>query len=256
MLRLLVVGVLTLALPLTVLAAATVQSLRGDVQAAGAPLAQGQRVVSGTAITTGPGAQVFLKFDDDMEILLGENSLLRIVDFRYTTSGGVDRAVFDLLRGSARVVTGKVAQNNPKQFFFRTPQTQLTVETPADFTVALVNPAYISVKSGTVLSSNGWGSVPLGAGSSTVVASNAAAPAAISAASMPASAASAMSNLALASTTAPAGSTMAGAGAVAGAGGAGFAAPLLVGAAALAAVAAAAAANEDEPSQPATPTHH
>ena len=38
------------------------------------------------------------------------------------------------------------------------------VERPADFTVALVNPAYISVKLGTVLASNGHGTVPLNAG--------------------------------------------------------------------------------------------
>ena len=191
-----------------------------------------------------------------MQIVLGENSLLRVVDFRYTPSNATDRGVFELLRGSARVVTGKIAANNPSQFFFRMPQTQLTIQQPADFTVALVNPAYIAVKSGTVLSSNGWGAVPLGAGSTTGIAGNAMAPTAMSASAFPASAASAMSSLSVASVSAPVGGSAAGVAATAGGTGAGFAAPLIVGGAALAAVAAAAAANEDEPSQPSATTHH
>ena len=256
MLRILLVGVLALALPLAALAGTVVESFKGDVQVGGAAVKQGQRLVSPTAITTGPGAQVFLKFDDEMQIVLGENSLLRMVDFRYTSSNATDRGVFELLRGSARVVTGKIAANNPTQFFFRTPQTQLTIERPADFTVALVNPAYIAVKSGTVVSSNGYGSVPLGAGSTTGIAGNAAAPVAMSASAFPASATAAMSTLSVASVGAPVGGSAAGVAATAAGTGAGFAAPLLVGGAALAAVAAAAAANDDEPSQPSATTHH
>ena len=259
MLKRLVVGVLTVALPLAALAAATVQNIRGDVQAGGTTLTQGQPVNPPTAITTGPGAQVFLKFYDDMEIVLGENSLLRIVDFRYSAAGTVDRAVFDLLRGSARVVTGKVAQANPKQFFFRTPQTQLTVERPSDFTVALVNPAYIAVKSGAVVSSNGWGSVTLGAGSTTTVAGNAAAPAAIASSAMPSGASSAMTSLAQATTSAPATTGGAASGAAATGGAAassGFAVPILVGVGVVGVAAAVANENSSEPSQQTTTTHH
>ena len=124
MLRMILAGTLALALPLTALAGAVVDSLRGDVQAAGAPLAAGQKLVAPTAITTGAGAQVFLRFDDGMQIVLSENSLLRMIDYVFTPSGVTDRAVFELLRGSARVVTGKVAANNPKQFFFRTPRSE------------------------------------------------------------------------------------------------------------------------------------
>ena len=258
MLRILVMGVLALALPLTALASAVVENFKGDVQAAGAGVMQGQRLVAPTAIATGPGAQVFLKFDDGMQIVLSENSLLRMIDFRFSPNGVTDRAVFELLRGGARVVTGKVALNNPKQFFFRTPQTQLTVERPADFTVALVNPAYITVNSGSVLSSNGWGTTVLNAGSTSAIAGNAAAPAAISASSMPTAASSAMSSLSLASVSMPVGSTTAGAGAVAGgAAGAGLGVPLVVGGAALAGIAAVAAGVDDDgPAQAATPSHH
>jgi len=256
MLRTLVAGLIALALPLAAFASAVVESMKGSAMAGDWPLAQGQRLVAPVVITTEPGAQVFLRFDDGMQIVLHESSLLRIIDFRHTESGVTDRAVFELLRGAARVVTGTVARDNPKQFFFRTPQTQLTVERPADFTVALVNPAYITVNVGTIVSSNGWGTVALNAGSSSVIAGSAAAPASITAASMPASASSAMSNLGLASVGAPAGGAAAGAGAVAGgAAGVGFAVPaVLVGIG----LGAAAVANMDDDAPSATPTtsHH
>jgi len=258
MFRLLVVGILALALPLTALANAVVESVRGDVQVAGKPLKAGQRIIVAATVTTGPGSQVFLRFDDGMQIVLTENSLLRMIDFRFTPTGGsTDRAVFELLRGGARVVTGKIAASNPTQFFFRTPQTQLTVERPADFTVALVNPAYITVNVGSVLSSNGYGAVPLNAGTTSVVASNAAPVAGISASQLPASAASAMSNLSLASVSAPAGGAAAGVGvAAAGTAGAGLALPLVAIGAAIAGVAAAANSGDDAPAAVTPTTHH
>jgi hypothetical protein len=258
MFRMLVAGIFALALPLAASAGAVVESLKGSAMAGDAALAQGQRLVAPVVITTEPGTQVFLKFDDGMQIVLHENSLRRMLDFRHTESGVTDRAVFELLKGAARVVTGTVARNNPKQFFFRTPHTQLTVERPADFTVALVNPAYIAVKSGTVLSSNGAGVVPLNAGTTSVIAGNAAAPASIAASAMPASASSAMSNLGLAAVGAPpAGGAAAGVATVAGGtAGAGFVVPaMLVGLG----IGAAAVANMDDDAPPAsTPTtsHH
>jgi hypothetical protein len=251
------VGVLALALPLTALANIVVESLKGDVQASGAPVTAGQRLVAAVSVTTGPGAQAFLRFDDGMQIVLGENSLLRVIDFRFSSSGVTDRAVFELLRGGARVVTGNVALKNPKQFFFRTPQTQLTVERPADFSVALVNPAYITVNFGTVLSSNGWGTVPLNAGTTATVAGNAAAPAGISASALPSSASSMLGNLSLAQVSLPAGGTASGLG-LGAVGGAAQTTTTWVIFGVIVAGAAVVIANQDDdaPAPAATPSHH
>jgi len=256
MLRMILSGVMALALPLAALASAVVESVKGDVQAGGAPVAAGQRLVAAVSVTTGPGAQAFLRFDDDMQIVLGENSLLRVIDFRFTPSGVTDRAVFELLRGGARVVTGKVALNNPKQFFFRTPQTQLTVERPADFSVALVNPAYITVNVGTVLSSNGWGAVPLSAGTTSTVAGNAAAPADISASAMPASASAMLGNLSLAQVTPPAGGTASGLGLGAAGGAATTTTQWVIFGVIVAGTALVIANQDDNPAPAATPSHH
>ena len=256
MLRILVAGALALALPLTALAAAVVESVSGAVQANDLPLSKGQKLVPQDAITTGPGAQVFLRFEDGMQIVLGENTYLRILDFRYTPGTKANRAAFQHLRGSARVVTGNIVLTNPKEFFFHTTQTQLTAERPADFTVAIVNPVYITVNSGTVISANNAGTVALNAGSTSVVASNSAAAASIPVSSMPPSVASATSTLSVASVSAPAGGAAAGVAAgTAGGAAFGFVGPIIFVGVAAAGVAAAASASGDAPSQ-STATHH
>jgi hypothetical protein len=265
MLRLILAS-LVLATPLCAFAHGIIESLRGEVQVGNNAVSQGRRVVAPSAVTTGAGAQASLKFDDGTQIVLGENSLLRVQDYRYQpTPPGVtpgpsgDRAVFELLRGSARVVTGKIVVNNPKEFHFRTPQTELSVERGADFQVALVNPAYIHVNAGTVISNNGWGSpVALNAGTTSIVATSSTAPAAISIAQLPAGASSAMGSLSVASVSAPAGGGAASVGVAttaAGVGGAAAAALPIVVVGGVIAAAAAAGSGDDLP-QTTTTTHH
>jgi len=252
MLRHFAAAVLALSLPCAALAGATVQSLKGSASANGAPLMQGQVVLAEADISTAPGAQAVLRFDDGMHVALNEASRLRIVDFRYTR-GPNDRVVLDLLQGAARVSTGQVAAANPKQFFFRTPQAQFGVQGPADFAVALVNPAFLTVNVGTVLASNAAGTVAFAAGSTATVATSAAMATPIAASSFPASAAAAFGNLQVAAVAAP-GSAAGGALAAGAAGGAGFgfAGPVVFFGAA--AAAAAGALNRDQGA--AATTHH
>ena len=250
MLRLLAVGIVALALPLAAFASAIVESLKGDVQAGGVPIFQGQRLFPGATITTAAGAQVFLRFDDGMQIVVNENSVLQVVDFTFTKGRLADRVVLGLLRGAARVSTGSIAHQNPKEFYFRTPHAQLGVQGPADFTVALVNPAYIAVTHGTVLASNGAGTVALGAGSNSIVANSATLATPAPPSSFPPTASSAMNNLSTAAVTPP--GTAPGAPGVAGAPGIGAPLPLIGAAALIAAISAAADKDED----PTPPSHH
>jgi ferric-dicitrate binding protein FerR (iron transport regulator) len=256
MIRMFAAAVLALALPLAASAAAVVESVKGTVRSGEAPLAQGQRVTAPASIATGAGSQVSLKFDDGMQIVLDQNSLLRVVDFRGTGGGAQDRAVFELLRGGARVVTGRIARDNPLQFFFRTPQAQLMVERPADFSVVLINPAYITVHVGSVLVSNGWGTATLAAGTDTVVvANNNVAPGLVARSAIPGNAAAAMQNLNVASVGLPAGGSAVGAAATAGTGeGVGFAVPAVLVTLGIAAVAVAKEGDDNGSVTP--PSHH
>jgi FecR protein len=211
MVRILVAVVLALALPLAASAAAVVESVKGTARAGQEALMQGMRFVAPTSVATAAGSQVTLKFDDGMQIVLDENSLLRVLHFRHAEKDVPDGAVFELLSGAARVVTGRIAADHPRSFLFRLPQTQLTVERPADFSVVLVNPAYIVVHSGAVTSYNGSGTTTLAEGSTTVVETDAAAPAAIAASAMPPSAVASLKALQTASVGVPAGASAAGA---------------------------------------------
>jgi hypothetical protein len=116
-----------------------------------------------------------------------------------------------LLFGGARVVTGRIAADSPRSFILNTPQTRLMVERPADFSVVLVNPAYIAVHAGSVISNNRFGTTTLGTGSTTVVATSAAAPAAIAPSALPQSAVASIKTLQTASVGVPAGASAAGA---------------------------------------------
>ena len=176
-------------------AAATVQSLRGDVRAGKTQLAPNSRVMSGTQITTGAGAQVVLKFDDSQTIVLNENTSFRITDFRYRQEEPRgDRAVFDLLRGALRVVSGFVAARNQQAFQLRAPQATIGIR-GTDFMVAIVNPAVVAVNAGAVAATNAGGTAVFGAGSFGSVASATSLAVAIPASAVPAAASAAFSSL-------------------------------------------------------------
>jgi hypothetical protein len=143
-------------------AAAMVADLEGDVrvEVAGAKsraLVPGQRLDSGSLVTTASGARVMLRFDDGQWAALHENTQLRIEDFRYRPQEpAADRAVFVLLRGALRIVTGALGRRNPEAFALRTSKMVLGVR-GTDFVVAVVNPVYLSVLEGAVAATNAGG---------------------------------------------------------------------------------------------------
>ena len=176
-------------------AAATVQSVRGDVRAGTQQLTPNARVTSGTQITTGAGAQAVLKFDDSQTVVLNENTAFRITDFRYKQEEPRgDRAVFDLLRGALRVISGYVAARNQSAFQLRVPQATIGIR-GTDFMVAIVNPAVVAVNTGAVAVTNAGGTGVFGAGSFGSVASSTTLAVAIPASAVPAGASAAFSSM-------------------------------------------------------------
>ena len=251
--RILVLASIAMLLPSAVAASALVDSAIGTVQVGGATAIPGQRVFAGRIVTTGPQSQATLTFDDRMQLVLGADTELRIVDFRFARGLTSDRAVLDLTRGSLRVITGAVARRGETAFALRTPQATFAVRAgPADFTVALVNPAYLSVAGGQVVVSNAGGSAVFGPGATAQVANSAALAAPFPPALMPSVAVSAFGSLGTASVSPAGGVAYGAAGAASGAGGAAFG-PMLLTIGAAAAIAAAASAADDND---ASTTHH
>lgn len=231
---------------------ATVTTMSGDVRADTQQLSQGQRVFSGNTIHLGPGAQATLRFEDNTQVVLNENTTLRITDFRYRAQEpNADRTTLDLLRGALRYVTGIIGSRNRNTIALRVPQATIGIR-GTDFMVALVNPAFVNVISGSVAASNSAGTVVFGPSAIGQIATASSLAVPIQASALPAAASSAFSNLAAAKVAAAAAAGGASAGA-----GAGVAAAPTAGIGAAVAVGVGAAiigvAVDDQPS---TTTHH
>jgi hypothetical protein len=254
-----VFGLLALALPFAALANAVVQSMQGDVRANGTPVTQNQRLTSGTVLTTGPNSQLVMRFDDDARIVLNQNTEFRIVDFKYNASTPKeDRSVFDLVKGALRVVTGAVGRRNQAAFQLRAPQATIGVR-GTDFMVVIVNPAYVSVLSGSIGVTSSAGTTVFGAGTFGVVASSSALAAAVPASALPAAATGAFGTMGAAAgvTAGAAGAGLGGAAAGAGtATGVTTGAAIGIGTGVAAAAAAVAASQNDDAAPTPTTTHH
>lgn len=253
--RILVLASIAMVLPSAATASALVDSVSGTVEIGGATAIPGQRIFPGRIVTTGANSQATLTFDDKMQLVIGADTELRIVDFRYAQGHASDRAVFDLTRGSLRVVTGAVARRGETAFSLRTPQASFAVRAgPADFTVALVNPAYLNVGAGQVVVSNSAGSAVFGPGATAQVANSAALAAAVAPAQLPPLASSALQGLTTASVNAAGGVAYGVTAGAPGTGGVSFAMGGTV-AAAAAALAAAASSRKGSTAQHAPPAH-
>jgi hypothetical protein len=185
----------TTAFATAVQAAANVQSMRGDVRANNMQLHPNDRLTAGASIITGAGAQAVLKFDDGQTVVLNENTTFTITDFRYRQAEPRnDRAIFDLIRGALRVISGAVAARNQDAFQLRIPQATIGIR-GTDFMVAIVNPAFTSVGAGAISVSNGGGTTVFGAGSYGTVASTSSLAASIPASAVPSGASAAFSSM-------------------------------------------------------------
>jgi FecR protein len=181
-------------------AAALVADLEGDVRisvggAKRQAIAPGQRVESGSVVSTAAGARVVLRFDDGQWAALHEKSALRIEDFHFRPEvPSADRAVFVLLRGALRMVTGILGHRNPDAFTLRTQHMLIGVR-GTDFLVASQNADFVSVLEGTIVASNAGGSATFSAGDFGAAVNQATPAAAVQVRALPGSVSSAFARL-------------------------------------------------------------
>jgi hypothetical protein len=232
------------------------QSVTGDVRAAmdaAAPASVGinQRIVAGTTVTTGPGAQTVIRFDDGHTVVLNENTEFRVNEYRFDKgwpdNPQSDSIAFQLLKGAMRSVTGLIGSRSRNAFALLAPQATIGIR-GTDFMIALVNPAYLSVLQGSIGVSNAAGSATFAAGATAMVATSTTLPVGISAADLPASVATAFGNLSSVAISA------AGAGAATGAASGGITAGMVAAGVAVVAIVAAAASSNSGNNQQTTTT--
>lgn len=226
------------------------ESVRGDVTAAvgtAAPVsvAVNQQVVPGTTVTTGPGAQTVIRFDDGHTVVLSENTEFRVAQYSFDKDKPQgDNIALQILKGAMRSVSGLIVSRSRDSFALLAPQATIGIR-GTDFMIALVNPAYLSVLQGTISATNAAGTASFAAGATATVASATALAVAIPASALPPSVASTFSNLSSVAISA-------GAGAATGAASGGITAGMVAAGVAVVGVAAAAASANSSQNQTTT----
>lgn len=147
---------------------------RGDVKAAtgsALPLAvkKDQLLPDNTTITVGPKSSATLKFEDGTVVLLNENTSFQIQKYAYDEKEpSRTSALFSLLKGGLRAVTGLISSRNREAFKVTTPLATIGIR-GTEFMVQLVNPLYMQVLSGAVNLSNPGGTGFFSAGQTALV---------------------------------------------------------------------------------------
>lgn len=205
-----------LVFPALAWAAATVQTVSGDVriESAGrqAPLGANQRVDSGATVHTGTNGRVMLRFDDGQMTALNPDTSFRVDEYRFDAAKPETGSVtVSLLKGALRMVTGLIGARSPERFAMKTPTATIGIR-GTDF-MAATGSLYLSISQGLVTASTSAGSLTFGAGQLGFVSAAGAMPASIAISQLPAGIASSFSQLG--------GLSMAGAGAASGAGASG-----------------------------------
>ncbi|MCZ6687208.1 MAG: FecR domain-containing protein, partial [Gammaproteobacteria bacterium] len=173
--------------------AGTVIFARGQVSAERdppVPLAKGDAVLVADAIVTGQAARAQLLMLDGAKVAIRPNSRLLIEEFLYASGEPVpegtaaasesgDRAVYRLIKGGFRSITGAIGKENEADYEVRTPVGTLGIR-GTDYTALLCqddcewakedggsplsNGLHVSVVSGIVVFRNEYGDFELTAG--------------------------------------------------------------------------------------------
>jgi hypothetical protein len=188
----LVVGVAAFAVP------SFAQTAQGYVQEASgtvtgqvgsgrsASVSRGQTLVNNATITTGARSYAVLKFEDGTAVLLKENTSFQVQNYAYNAKAPENAsAVFNLIRGGLRMITGLVTSRNRNALKVGTPLVTIGVR-GTEFVAELVNPFYIQVINGAIALSNAAGTVAFSAGQAAMVTSASTLPGIIPASQVPA----------------------------------------------------------------------
>lgn len=113
-----------------------------------AKVEKGQTLVNNATITTAPQSYAVLKFEDGTAVLLKENTAFQIQNYSYNPKAPENaNAIFNLVRGGLRMVTGLVTSRNRGALKVATPIATIGIR-GTDFRAELVNPLYIALDAG------------------------------------------------------------------------------------------------------------
>ena len=134
-----------------------------------ASVSRGQTLPNNATITTGPRSYAVLKFEDGTAVLLKENTSFQVQNYTYNAKAPENsNAIFNLLRGGLRMVTGLVTSRNREALKVGTPLATIGIR-GTEFVAELTNPLYVQVINGVISVTNGAGTVLFSVGQAAVV---------------------------------------------------------------------------------------
>lgn len=154
----------------------------------GQPIAasKGETLTNNVIIATGPNSYAVLKFEDGTVVMLKQNTGFQVQNYRYSAKAPeASSAIFNMLRGGLRMITGLVTSRNREALKVATPLATIGIR-GTDFALELVNPLFVQVFTGVVGSTNAAGTVLFTAGQIGSIASSTALGTAISGSQLPA----------------------------------------------------------------------
>ena len=141
-----------------------VGEVRAERTSSRVSLARRSEVYSGESITTSADGHVQFRLTDSSLISLRCESSFRILEFSYQDDPAEDTAVFQLLRGRVRMITGAVPSRNNQRFRLLVGDSEISAR-GTDFEVffdPLERTVYLGVFDGGLAVTNQQGSVELG----------------------------------------------------------------------------------------------
>jgi hypothetical protein len=137
-----------------------------------AKVEKGQTLVNNATITTAAQSFAVLKFEDGTAVLLKENTSFQIQNYTYNPKAPENaNAIFNLVRGGLRMITGLVTSRNRDALKVATPLATIGIR-GTEFIAELVNPLFIQVVNGVISITNGAGTVLFSVGQTAVVSSS------------------------------------------------------------------------------------
>lgn len=129
------------------------------------PAQKGMLVETGDVLVTGSGARLQWRMADDSFYAIRQNSRFEIKEYSAPEGSGGGKALYNLLRGGVRVLTGLIGKGSPEAFKLTTPVATLGIR-GTDFTTiacsgdcnGAADGAYVKVDEGAAEASNPEGS--------------------------------------------------------------------------------------------------
>jgi len=138
------------------------------------PLTKGTEIRSGDKVASGSDGRAQIRFSDGAFVSLQPNTEFNIREYRFNgAADGSESALFGLLKGAMRTVTGLVGRTNRDKYQIATPTATIGIRgTGGLISIAADGTTRISGTSGTWLLSNAAGSIEVPARSAGVAGPN------------------------------------------------------------------------------------